>query len=479
MPGNAKIIDERVKDDILHYPTVQLIQKLFPDLNPRGRSVMKSPFRDDHDASFSCFVDRHGCSRWKDHGTGETGDNIDLFRKVFPEIGYVESIDRLSLLVLGRSAMREFVPGRDVPFYNRRHFARSSSRSVEKESALKIVSDEFCVPSRMPSLLVNYWRGRGISDETATRYLHSIVFENSNLKGRTIIDPTSNLPVVGAKGDLVRDDGRTEALGLPNDLPGGFSLRSPETNYRKDFKGCNISFVSTILADGSTPSSRVSLVGEGDGLVAYFRYDESRHFLAINDTQGFTGVQPYAVRFAVPFLDGWTGRYLEGRDLRCANAVMSSLNGPVNTVAVVVEGMFDGLSVIELNRLAGRGSVPGLDLVVLNSVSNIGWAVPFLSMHREVRSYLDNDMKSSAGQKAFAQMASGVEELNRRSGAYCNVVSYSSQFYPFKDVNDYLKHQRGFDVVIPKEVKPMGTPREARPVMSVEDRSKKKSQVKF
>lgn len=478
MPGNAMIIDERVKDEILHFPTVELVRKLFPDLNPRGRSVMKSPFRSDHDASFSCFIDRHGYARWKDHGTGESGDNIDLFRKVFPEIGYVESIDRLSLLVLGRSAFKEFVPGRDVPFYNRRHFTRSARPVVEQESVLKVVSDGICLPSVTPSTLVDYWRGRGVSDETAARYLHNVVFENSRLKGRSIIDSTSGLPVVGTDGELVRDDGRTEALGLLNDID-GFSLRSPETAYRKSFKGCNSSFVSTILADGTMPCNKVSFVGAGDGFVSYFRYDESRHYLAVSDTQGFAGVQPYAVRFAVPFLDGWTGRYLDGRDLRCASAVLGSLNGPVNTVAVVVEGMFDALSVIELNRLSGRGSVPGVDLVVLNSVSNIGWAVPFLSMHQEVRSYLDNDLKSSAGQKAFAQMSQGVSELCRRSGSYCRVASFSSSFYPFKDVNDYLRHYRGCDAEKANDMKRSVSPREVRPVLPAGERPKRNNQVKF
>ena len=478
MPGNAKIIDERVKDEILHYSTVELIQKLFPELNTRGRSIMRSPFRDDHDASFSCFIDRHGFPRWKDHGTGESGDNIDLYRKLFPEQGYVESIDRLSLLILGRSALQDFVPGRDVPFYNRRRVIRTPKPEVEQEPVLKVISDTGCSPADTPDFLVNYWRGRGVSDQTAMQYLHSVVFENSRLRGRTVIDSTSGLPVVGRDGEPIRDDGRTEALGLLNDI-GGFSLRSPETAYRKSFKGCNTSFISTIFADGSVPSTPVRLVGNGDGFVSYFRYNALTHYLAINDTQGFAGVQPYAVRFAVPFLDGWTGRFLSGRDLRCATAVLGSLNGPVNTVATVVEGMFDALSVVELNRMRSGVSVPGTDLIVLNSVSNLSWAVPFLAMHNEVRSYLDNDLKSSAGQKTFAKMVSDVEGYSYRTGSACSVRSYSSSIFPYKDINDYLKHCRGFDVQVEAQQKSSVGIKPIAPAVRPQVTHHKAKQVKF
>ena len=86
----------------------------------------------------------------------------------------------------------------------------------------------------------------------------------------------------------------------------------------------------------------------------------------------------------------------------------------------VFEGFIDFLSAERL------GFNDGLDTVVLNSVSNIGKAIPTLSEYSLIQCYLDND---TAGRAALAR-------LQREFG---DKVMDKSALYPnHKDVNDYL-----------------------------------------
>lgn len=438
MPGPVRLLDDSVKDAVLRYPTVDMIRRIFPNVRMRGRSILCNPLRNERHPSLSCFRDSSGIPRWKDFATEESGDNIDFFRKVYPELDYVDAVDRLAQLVLGRTALCDGM--------SRPRVAAVAARPVhvpkeEQPSVLRIVSDTPLLSASTPPYLVDYTRSRGISDEVSSRYCRCVVFENTNIAGTPLCDPASGVRLMGPDGRPLVRDGRSAAVAIPNGL-GGYSLRVPRTEASKDFKGCNVAFYSVILADGSSPSGRVAFSGDGDGFVSYLRYDEPRRMLRIGDSQAFTGVEPWAARFALPFLDCWSGRYLEGRDLRAAVSVLVSLNGPVNTVATVVEGMFDGLSVIEIQRLLGKGVAPGTDLVILNSVTNISWAVPFLAMHSEVRSLLDNDLRSSAGQKAFNVMRDSVASYSGRCGSSCRVRSNSGLFSPYKDVNDYLVQYR-------------------------------------
>ena len=88
MNKDIQIIDDSVKTEVLEYPTVELISRLFPGHPISRRGVMRSPFRDDRHPSFSCFKGTGGISRWKDQATGESGDNISLYRRVYPELAF-------------------------------------------------------------------------------------------------------------------------------------------------------------------------------------------------------------------------------------------------------------------------------------------------------------------------------------------------------------------------------------------------------
>lgn len=455
--GPVKLIDNRIKDEVLRFPTVELIRRLFPGIRLGGRSVLRNPLRNDRHPSLSCFRDRSGFQRWKDHATGETGDNIDFYRKVYPELGYVEAVDRLSLLLLGKSAMQDFVPGESVPVYSQARRQRPVHVAVQEEApVLQIVSDMPYGVGTTPAFLIDYTRERGISDEVAAGYFRYVVYENNNRKGLPVMDAGSGLPVVAKDGSIVREEARYEAVAMRNDI-GGFSLRVPASECGPGFKGANMSFIATLLAGGLSFGPEVHYVGAGEGLVTGFGYNPQSKYLSVNQTQGFMGVEPWAAAPAVVFLDAWIGRFLEGRELRGAESVLRSLNGPVSAEVDVVEGMFDAVSVIEFEKMAGRGPRPVRDLVVLNSISNINWAVPFLAVHGRVRSLLDNDMSSSAGKKAYVVLKERVEEFSSRLRFMCEVRSDSGIFYPSKDINDYLKACKGFSkdaVSVPEKPRP-------------------------
>lgn len=92
-------------------------------------------------------------------------------------------------------------------------------------------------------------------------------------------------------------------------------------------------------------------------------------------------------------------------------------NAPCN----VFEGFIDFLSAERL------GYNDGNDSVVLNSVANVGKAIPVLAEYPLILCYLDND---PAGRAAVAR-------LRREFG---DRVSDKSALYPdYKDLNDYLQ----------------------------------------
>ena len=449
----ARIIDESVKDEIARYSTVEMIRKLFPDVKVHGRSTLCNPLRGERHASLSCFRSRSGYPRWKDHSTGQEGDNLDFYRLVYPGLSYPEAVDGLSRLLLGRSAYREARPGESVgvAVAKARSVRASRAAAPEPDSALRVVGASWADPARVPRELVGYWRSRGISDEVASRYCHYVTFENTNIRGRYQTDPQSGVPVTGPDGAPLHKDGRSEALGFPNDI-GGYAFRAPRTADHEPIKLCDRQFVSTILADGSAPASTVRRMGADDALVSCVRYDSRMGRLWTGGTTFFEGVSPVAAPFAVRFLEPWMGRYLEGRELVGVMAVLNALNTPKTPAVTVVEGAFDALSVIEVFRGRGHETLPPTDLVVLNSLTNLPWAVPFLSMHREVVSMLDNDLVSGAGQKAYADMARDVSAFAASVGMACTVRSCSYMFSGYKDMNEYLVASRAAEAQ--KKTKP-------------------------
>lgn len=104
---------------------------------------------------------------------------------------------------------------------------------------------------------------------------------------------------------------------------------------------------------------------------------------------------------------------------------ITTLNNGSDTV-MVFEGFTDFLSYLSLK---GNPS-PSIDSTILNSVTNLAKAIPFLQSHKTVHAFLDND---EAGQKALEKL--------RASLPSSEVVDQSGFYRNHKDLNDYLRRR--------------------------------------
>lgn len=92
----------------------------------------------------------------------------------------------------------------------------------------------------------------------------------------------------------------------------------------------------------------------------------------------------------------------------------------------VFEGFFDFLSyMVMMNK-----DKPGSDIVVLNSVTNLTRALPYLKQHSLIEAYLDNDKAGRACLESIKNAIPGASVLDR-----------SSLYEGFNDLNDMLKAQ--------------------------------------
>lgn len=128
---------------------------------------------------------------------------------------------------------------------------------------------------------------------------------------------------------------------------------------------------------------------------------------------------------------GYVLRSHQGK--RCTSAFPTFIStegvlcsSPSSGRVAVFEGFFDFLSLLQL---CGR-TVPDCDVCVLNSVTNLDKALPFILSHGYVETYLDND---EAGRKATERIRAGVLARTGR------MDDMSCHYSGFNDVNDYLK----------------------------------------
>lgn len=84
------------------------------------------------------------------------------------------------------------------------------------------------------------------------------------------------------------------------------------------------------------------------------------------------------------------------------------------------EGFMDYLSLLTL-----QAKQADVSAVVLNSVTNLVKAIPFLSKHEKINAFLDNDV-------------AGKQALGKLQKHNLPVVDISKRYAEFKDVNDFL-----------------------------------------
>ena len=132
--------------------------------------------------------------------------------------------------------------------------------------------------------------------------------------------------------------------------------------------------------------------------------------------------------FAIGFRNntgGWELRNSRFKGSSTPKNITTLDNG--SDTAMVFEGFIDFLSYLSLKA----NPTPAIDATVLNSVTNLQKAVPFLSHHRVVHAFLDND---DAGRKALARLEESLPSTE--------VIDPSVFYRNHKDLNDYWQEKR-------------------------------------
>jgi DNA primase len=129
--------------------------------------------------------------------------------------------------------------------------------------------------------------------------------------------------------------------------------------------------------------------------------------------------------FAIGFRNDAGGWELRNRNFKGSSTPKSitTINNDSDTV-MVFEGFIDFLSYLSLKQ----NPSPTIDTTVLNSVTNLRRAIPFLKSHRTIHAFLDND---EAGRKALDSL--------RESLPGSEVVDQSPFYRNHKDLNDYWR----------------------------------------
>lgn len=128
--------------------------------------------------------------------------------------------------------------------------------------------------------------------------------------------------------------------------------------------------------------------------------------------------------FAIGFKNDAGGWELRNRNFKGSSSpknITTAQNG--SDTVVVFEGFFDFLSYLTLKK----NSSPTIDTVVLNSVTNLTKAIPFLQSHRTVHAFLDNDEAERKSRASLRELLPGTE-----------VVDQSPFYRNHADLNDYL-----------------------------------------
>lgn len=132
--------------------------------------------------------------------------------------------------------------------------------------------------------------------------------------------------------------------------------------------------------------------------------------------------KPY---FAIGFQNDAEGYELRSKYFKgcTTKALTTKDNG--HSDCLVFEGFMNYLSFMTL-----KGNPhPEQNTVVLNSVTNLAKAKPFITSHEQVYTYLDND---EAGRRATAELKAACENLSDQSVHY----------RPYNDLNAYLKSRQ-------------------------------------
>ena len=132
--------------------------------------------------------------------------------------------------------------------------------------------------------------------------------------------------------------------------------------------------------------------------------------------------------FAIGFRNdagGWELRNPRFKGSSTPKNITTLDNG--SDTAMVFEGFIDFLSYLSLKA----NPTPAIDTTVLNSVTNLQKAVPFLARHSVIHAFLDND---DAGRKVLARLEESLPSSE--------VIDQSVFYRDHKDLNEYWQEKR-------------------------------------
>ncbi|WP_165044004.1 toprim domain-containing protein [Dysgonomonas sp. ZJ709] len=132
--------------------------------------------------------------------------------------------------------------------------------------------------------------------------------------------------------------------------------------------------------------------------------------------------------FAIGFKNDAEGYTLRNKYAKVCTAsdITTHQKADTNTEACLVfEGFMDYLSYLTMKNIQHSK----VDVVVLNSISNLSKAIDFITSHQKVYTYLDND---EAGRNATLQ-------INKYSRTHnCIHIDKSADYANYKDLNEWL-----------------------------------------
>lgn len=134
-----------------------------------------------------------------------------------------------------------------------------------------------------------------------------------------------------------------------------------------------------------------------------------------------------AVFYAVGFRNDAGGWEFRNPKFKCCSSPknITTIRNGSDTV-MVFEGFMDFLSYLTFKNK----SKPMVDSVVLNSVTNLQKAIPFLKKHKTVHVFFDND---DAGRNAISQLRMLEPDVE--------IIDQSYFYRNYNDLNDYLTAQ--------------------------------------
>lgn len=145
--------------------------------------------------------------------------------------------------------------------------------------------------------------------------------------------------------------------------------------------------------------------------------------------------KPGSIFFAIGFKNNSGGYVLRSKVAKiCSSSDVTTLGPDGNRTeeanskkVAVFEGFIDFLSLLSYNEK----DIPGHDCCILNSVSNLEGALPWIARHQEIMVFADND---NAGRETLQK----ITEFVSGSSEDISIYDMTELYKGHKDVNDKL-----------------------------------------